>query len=375
MRAFDEGRASITDSFAEHMFRCLDCRACETVCPSGVQFGHMMEEMRATIVEERSTDWISRLMLRHVFPHPGRFHLLGRLLQLYSKSGLSSFLRSTGLLKRIAPEYAAAEELMPELEPATGLKPGNVYSAVGRARGRVALFAGCVMNSILGGVNRSTVGLLNAAGYDVAVPADQICCGALANHSGLQSTASEMARANVSAFPLDGLDAVIVNASGCGAMLAEYPLLVEGATELSSRVQDLSSFLVSTSIAERLTRRMEQRVGYDDPCHLLHAQGVRQPPRKLLEAVPGVELVEVEGADECCGSAGVYNLTQRELSMEILDRKMERVRRAELDVLVTGNPGCLFQLQYGARRHGLTLEVVHIAEFLARALHPAAGLL
>ena len=374
MRAFDEGRASITDSFAEHMFRCLDCRACETVCPSGVQFGHMMEEMRATIVEKRSTDWISRLMLQHVFPHPGRFHLLARLLQLYSKSGLSSFLRSTGLLKRIAPEYAAAEELMPELEPATGLEPGNVYSAFGRARGRVALFAGCVMNSMLGGVNRSTVGLLNAAGYDVAVPADQICCGALANHSGIQSTASEMARTNVAAFPLDGLDAVIVNASGCGAMLAEYPLLVEGAAELSSRVQDLSSFLVSTSIAERLTLRVEQRVGYDDPCHLLHAQGVRQPPRTLLEAVPGVELVEVEGADECCGSAGVYNLTQRELSMEILDRKMERVRWAALDVLVTGNPGCLFQLQYGARRHGLTLEVVHIAEFLARALRPAAGI-
>ena len=173
MRAFDEGRTAITDSFTEHMSRCLDCRACETVCPSGVQFGHMMEEMRATIVEERSTDWISRMMLHHVFPHPGRFHLLARLLQLYSQSGLSSFLRSTGLLARLAPEYAAAEELMPELEPSTGLKPGNVYSASGRARGTVAMFAGCVMNSILGGVNRSTVDLLNAAGYDVAVPADQ----------------------------------------------------------------------------------------------------------------------------------------------------------------------------------------------------------
>ena len=374
MRAFDEGRTAITDSFTEHMSRCLDCRACETVCPSGVQFGHMMEEMRATIVEERSTDWISRMMLHHVFPHPGRFHLLARLLQLYSQSGLSSFLRSTGLLARLAPEYAAAEELMPELEPSTGLKPGNVYLASGRARGTVAMFAGCVMNSILGGVNRSTVDLLNAAGYDVAVPADQVCCGALANHSGLRSRAAEMARTNVSAFPLEGIDAVIVNASGCGAMLVEYPQLVDGATELSSLTQDLSSFLVSTSIAERFTHRVEQRVGYDDPCHLLHAQGVREPPRTLLEAVPGVELVELEGADECCGSAGVYSLTERELSMEILDRKMERVRRAELDVLVTGNPGCLFQLQYGARRHGLTLEVVHIAEFLAGALkQPAAA--
>lgn len=368
MRALDEGRTSITDSFVDHMSRCLDCRACETVCPSGVRFGYMMEEMRAEIVKERSIDWISRLMLQYVFPYPRRFNVFSQFLRLYGKSGLSAFLRSSGLLKRLAPKYAAAEELIPETDSVKGLSLGNEYPAFGSPIGTVSLFSGCVMNSFLGRINRATVDLLNTAGYNVRIPAGQICCGALANHSGLQSTAAEMALSNILAFSLDEIDAVIVNASGCGAMLVEYPLLVDGATDFSSKVQDLSSFLTTTSVADRFSREIKQRVGYDDPCHLLHAQGVRSSPRKLLEAVPGIEMVELDGADECCGSAGVYNLTQPDLSMEILDRKMEQVQKAELDVLVTGNPGCLFQLQYGVRSRGLKLEVLHIAEFLARSL-------
>ncbi len=369
MRALDEGRASMTDTFVEHMFRCLDCRACETVCPSGVRFGHMMESTRARIVEERSTNWILRFTLNHIFPYPGRFHLAARCLQLYRQSGFSGFLRSTGLLKRLLPDYAAAEEMMPEeVEPGLGVTPGSVYSARGRPIGRVAFFSGCVMNSVLGRLNTESVGLLTGAGYDVVVPDGQVCCGALANHAGFQDTARRMALSNLRAFSLDGVEAIIVNASGCGAMLAEYPLLVEGAEAFSGKVCDLTSFLGTTSIADRLTRRLELRVGYDDPCHLIHAQGVSQPPRDLIQTIPGVRYVEVDGADECCGSAGVYSLTQRELSMEILDRKMEKIRAANLDVLVTGNPGCLFQFQYGARRHGMKLEVVHIAELLTRAL-------
>jgi glycolate oxidase iron-sulfur subunit len=151
-------------------------------------------------------------------------------------------------------------------------------------------------------------------------------------------------------------------------MLSEYPLLVEGAEAFSLKVLDLASFLGTTSIADHFTERVELRVGYDDPCHLIHAQGVSQPPRDLIQSIPGLEYVEVDGADQCCGSAGVYSLTERELSMEILDRKMEQIRAADLDVLVTGNPGCLFQFQYGARRHGMKLEVVHLAGLLTRSL-------
>jgi len=368
MRAFDEGRATITDSFVDHMFRCLDCRACETACPSGVHFGHMMEEMRGKIVEQQPANWIARLVLNHVFPYPWRFNIVSRMLQLYRVSGLQSLVRETGLLRRIAPRMAAAEELMPEVEIESGVTLDSFHAAEGEKHGTVAFFSGCVMNSMMGSINKASVRLLTAAGYDVIVPGRQICCGALANHAGLRDTAREMARANIAAFALDHIDAVIINAAGCGAMLKEYPLLIEGAERFSAKVKDIAEFLVSTRIAARLKKPVAGRVGYDDPCHLLHGQRVKAEPRKLLKAIPGIQFVEVEGADECCGSAGIYNITQNELSMEILDRKMEKIRKANIDILATGNPGCMFQFKYGARKVGMKLEVLHPVELLERSL-------
>jgi glycolate oxidase iron-sulfur subunit len=368
MRAYDEGRAKISDSFVEHMFRCLDCRACETACPSGVHFGHMMEEMRGRIVEERSANWLTRAVLKHVFPYPLRFQFAARMLQLYRASGIQSFVRQTGLLKRIMPEMAKAEALMPEVEVESGLTLDSFYRAEGKKEGTVAFFSGCVMNAMMGSINKSSVRLLTAAGYDVVVPGEQICCGALANHAGLRDTARSMARANISAFPVDALDAIIINAAGCGAMLKEYPLLIEGAEPFSSKVKDIAEFLVSTRVSERLKIPIDRRVGYDDPCHLIHGQGVKSEPRRLLKAIPGIKFVEVEGADQCCGSAGIYNITQNELSMEILDRKMEKIQKAGIDILATGNPGCMFQFRYGAKKFGLPLEVVHPVELLARSL-------
>jgi glycolate oxidase iron-sulfur subunit len=368
MRAFDEGRAKITDSFVEHMFRCLDCRACETACPSGVHFGHMMEEMRGTITEQRPAHWITRLVLRHIFPYPWRFHLASRMLQLYRAIGVQSLVRSTGLLKRIAPRMAAAEALMPDLEMQRGVPLNAHYRAEGEKRGTVAFFTGCVMNSMMGAINRASVNLLTAAGYDVVVPPAQICCGALANHAGLRDTAKDMARKNIVAFPAGKLDGIIINAAGCGAMLKEYPVLIDGAGEFSSKVKDITEFLVSTRIFERLKKPLTRRVGYDDPCHLIHGQGIKLEPRKLLEAIPGIQLIEVEGADQCCGSAGIYNITQNELSMEILNRKMEKIQKANIEVLATGNPGCMFQFRYGAKKFGMNLEVVHPVELLARSL-------
>jgi glycolate dehydrogenase iron-sulfur subunit len=368
MRAFDEGRAKITDSFVEHMSRCLDCRACETACPSGVHFGHMMEEMRGTITEQRPAHWIARLVLRHIFPYPSRFQLASRMLQLYRAIGVQSLVRSTGLLKRIAPRMAAAEALMPDLEMQRGVPLNTHYRAEGEKRGTVAFFTGCVMNSMMGAINRASVNLLTAAGYDVVVPPAQICCGALANHAGLRDTAKDMARKNIAAFPAGKLDGIIINAAGCGAMLKEYPVLIDGAGEFSSKVKDIAEFLVSTRIFERLKKPLARRVGYDDPCHLIHGQGIKLEPRKLLKAIPGIQLIEVEGADQCCGSAGIYNITQNELSMEILNRKMEKIQKANIEVLATGNPGCMFQFRYGAKKFGMNLEVVHPVELLARSL-------
>ena len=368
MRALDEGRTGITESFSEHMFRCLDCRACETVCPSGVHFGQMMEDTRAEIVNKRPAHWIARLMLRHVFPYPKRFHLASRLLQIYQRTGLQSAIRATGLLGLVAPGMAKAETLMPELPIEAGLVAGKTYPAEGERVGTVGFFTGCVMNSMLGSINRASVRLLNAAGYDVVVPAAQICCGALANHAGLRDTAIESARTNVAAFSDPGIETVIINAAGCGAMLKEYPHILEGTGGFSSRVKDIAEFLATTRLASRLKVPLNKRVGYDDPCHLIHGQRIKTEPRQLLKAIPGIEFVEVEGADQCCGSAGIYNIVQNELSMAILDAKMEQIRKANLDILATGNPGCMFQFRYGARRAGLELEVLHPVELLARAL-------
>ncbi|HEX4999821.1 MAG TPA: (Fe-S)-binding protein [Terriglobia bacterium] len=371
MRAFDEGRAEITDSFSEHMFRCLDCRACETACPSGVQFGRMMEDMRAVIVRGRGASWVARLVLNHVFPSPRRFHLAARLLAFYQWSGAQSLARSgvgQRLLRGIAPSFAAAEALTPRVESADGVAPGSVHRAEGERVGTVAFFTGCVMNSMLGGVNRASVRLLQAAGYDVVVPSGQICCGALANHAGLRDTAEGMAASNIAAFAGADVEAIIINAAGCGAMLKEYRHLLNDGAVFSSKVKDISEFLAGTRIRERLRRPLPRRVGYDDPCHLIHGQRVGREPRSLLAAIPGIEFVEIEGADQCCGSAGVYNITQNALSMQILDAKMEKIRAARVEVLATGNPGCMFQLRYGAQRAGFPLEVVHPVELLAGAL-------
>jgi glycolate oxidase iron-sulfur subunit len=328
----------------------------------------MMEDMRAQIVRQRPAHWLSRLVLNHVFPYPRRFHLASRFLRLYSHSGLQSLIRGTGILKRLAPKMAAAEALMPQVDTDPGVKLGGEYPADGKKLGTVAFFTGCVMNSMLGAINRSSVRLLNAAGYDVIVPTGQICCGALANHAGLRDTARDMAQKNLSAIPHDKVEAIIINAAGCGAMLKEYPLLIQGADRFSAKVKDISEFLVSTPIFERLKTPLASRVGYDDPCHLIHGQRIRSEPRRLLKAIPEIQFVEVEGADQCCGSAGTYNLTQNELAMEILDRKMEKIQRANIEILATGNPGCMFQLRYGAERLKMKLEVVHPVELLARSL-------
>jgi glycolate oxidase iron-sulfur subunit len=368
MRALDEGRAQITDSFSEHMFRCLDCRACETACPAGVHFGQMMEDTRAEIVRQRPAHWIARLMLQHVFPYRWRFHLASRLLQIYQRSGMQAAVRATGLLKRFAPAMAKSEELMPELTIESGLVMGQTYPAEGERVGTVAFFTGCVMNSMLGSINRASVRLLNAAGYDVVVPNDQVCCSALANHAGLRDTAIAAAKANVAAFSDPRIEVVLINAAGCGAMLKEYPHITDGAADFSAKVKDISEFLATTRLISRLKVPLNKRVGYDDPCHLIHGQGVKAEPRKLLRAIPGIEFVEVEGADQCCGSAGIYNITQNEISMAVLDAKMEQIKRAKVDILATGNPGCMFQFRYGAKRAGLNLEVVHPVELLARSL-------
>jgi glycolate oxidase iron-sulfur subunit len=257
---------------------------------------------------------------------------------------------------------------------------GRVIPAVGEKRGQVALLSGCVMGTVYADTNAATVRVLKRNGFQVVIPKDQSCCGALAIHAGERTTAKEQARRNIDAFNLDGqggegegYDAILVNASGCGVALKEYqdllrddPVYAHKAQQLSAKIQDVTEFLAARGI-QKPGREIHARVTYQDPCHLAHGQNVRAQPRALLKMIPGLQLVELRDSDRCCGSAGIYNLTHPELSRQLLDEKMENVKSAEPELIVTANAGCLMQLQLGVRRAGLKAEVLHIIDLLDRA--------
>src|SRR3989442_4874216 len=263
-----------------------DCRDSRTAGPLSVHIVKMMEKMIGKIVEEKRDNWFSRWMLQYVFPYPWRFQIASRLLELYRVSGIQAMIRETGLLRFLAPRMADAEALMPEIGIERGVTLDSFYRAEGRKQGTVAFFTGCVMNSMLGSINRSSIRLLNAAGYDVVVPGKQICCGALANHAGLRDTAKEMARKNIAAFPIKELDAIIINAAGCGAMLKEYPLLIDGAEPFSAKVKDIAEFLVSTRIFARLKLPLERRGGFHAPIPFIPLDRDLIATRNLLLATP-----------------------------------------------------------------------------------------
>ncbi len=366
MRGAAEGRIPLGDALAEEAFLCLGCRACETACPSGVRFGSLLEGTRAALESAgRRRGWRERLegfALREVVPRPRRLRLLVDLLALAQR------LRLDRLAAPLLPRETRA--LLPPIPPRAERAPlPERIPADGPRRGRVALFAGCVMPELFGGVNAATARVLARSGFEVVVPRTQGCCGALQAHAGHAAFARDLARRNLAAFA--GADAVVVNSAGCGAVLREYGdwLGADGGA-LSQRVRDVCELLDEVGLEVPLGR-VEARVCYDDPCHLVHGQGVREAPRRLLAAIPGVELVEHDDPTGCCGAAGTYNLTQPAMSRAVLARKMDALAAADPDVVASGNPGCLMQLRAGVMQRGLRARVAHPVELLDAAI--AAG--
>jgi len=364
-------------SYVDHINLCLGCRACETACPSGVSYGRMLEAARAGIESVvRRPAW-ARLARRFVFgsllQSPTLLRLAGFALWVYQRSGLQKLVRATGVLKLFG-NLERIEKLAPEAQfPSFFRHYGKVFPAEGERRYRVAFLGGCIANVTFARLNEATVRVLRANGCEVCVPADQTCCGALHAHSGLLEKARELARRNIDALGGAGYDAIITNAAGCGSMLKEYPELLAGdaryaerAREFASRVKDISEFLASIEWNRNLGP-VPLTATYQDSCHLLHGQKIRAEPRKLLAAVPGLELREMMSPDTCCGSAGIYNVVQNEMSMAILEKKMEDINRTGAEVVVTANPGCLLQLRAGAALHGRNQRVVHVVEILDEA--------
>jgi glycolate oxidase iron-sulfur subunit len=376
MALVDQGRLEIGETFVTHIDRCLNCRNCETVCPSGVEYGKILELARAQIEQKYKRPFVSRIardfVYRKLLSYPRRIALAARLLKFYQRSGLASIARGTGILRLLGLQNQ--ESLLPRIDSDFFFSNlGKTFPAKGVRRARVAFFAGCVAQVTFSDLNRATIRVLQANGCEVVVPETQACCGALAAHAGVRDVARELAQRNFAAFDGDAFDAIINNASGCGSMLKEYPLLFPAdaeqearAKKFSAKVRDVNEFLAGLGLVAPL-RSVAARVTYQDSCHLVHGQKITAAPRELIRAIPGVEFVEMPMSEQCCGSAGVYNVTENKTSMELLGLKMDAVKQTQAQIIVTANPGCILQLRAGAAMRKTGQEVLHVVELLDRA--------
>lgn len=377
MLLVDQGRLELGESFVTHIDRCLDCRACETACPSGVEYGKLVELARAQIERNYHRPFLSRVVrdfvYRRLLPHPKRIALVAGLLRIYQRLGLAALARGSGILWLLGLKNR--ERLLPRIESQFFFTElGKTFPARGSRRARIAFFAGCIAQVTFSELNRATIRVLQANGCEVVVPRGQRCCGALALHAGVRDVARDLARANIKAFLAEDFDAIVTNAAGCGSTLKEYAqLFLAGdptrarATDFATRIRDVTEFLAELGLAAPLGRLL-LRVTYQDSCHLLHGQKIREAPRQLIRVIPGIEFVEMPLADQCCGSAGVYNAVETKTSLELLAGKMENARETKAQVIATANPGCLLQLRAGVEIHRTGQEVLHVVELLDRAL-------
>ncbi len=373
MRSLDEGKVALDDTSVRHLDLCLGCRACETTCPSGVRYGALIEGARAFVETRHRRSWWDRAkrgLMNRAFPSPSVMRMFGWAARWMARLGLPRLARTAWLPASVrrplrylpGPEAPFRSVTLPE-----------VVVPSGPTRRRVGLLAGCVMQSLFGHTHSSTVRLLTEHGCEVRVPKGAGCCGALLLHNGDKERGLALARRTIDAFDALDVDAVLTNAAGCGAAIREYaahfgkdPAYRAGAERVAAKVRDVTEFL--HGLPEFAARRsVHVKVAYHDACHLLNGQGVGAQPRELLKNIPGVEWVDLHEAEVCCGSAGTYNLTEPELAGRLAARKARNVMETGADVLVTGNPGCILQIQAALRDQGSSIRVMHTADILAQA--------
>ena len=376
MMLVNQGELPVSAGFVDHIDKCLDCRSCESACPSAVNYGMLVEHARALIERDFKRPLFSRMarnfVYRRLLPYPERIAIAAKLLRIYQRSGLQAAARATGILKLLG--LAERDLLLPPVDRHFFFDQlGKTFPARGTRRARVAFFAGCVANVTFTALNEATIRVLTANGCEVVVPGGQFCCGALPAHAGVRDVARELARWNIAAFVSVDFDALVTNAAGCGSTLKEYDHLFtpdeqeySAACALARKVRDVTEFLAGLGLSTPL-KPVPARVTYQDSCHLLHGQKIREAPRQLLRAIPGVELVELPFADICCGSAGVYNVTETKASVGLLAEKMAYAKTTSAQIIATANPGCLLQLRAGAKIHQTGQEVLHVIELLDRA--------
>ena len=383
IKAAAEGRVELNDAVLPHLELCLQCRNCESVCPSGVPFGRIMEAARAEIFQQGldapAPRKLRTAVLRGLLPHQRRIRAVAAAMRWYERSGAAALARGP-LGRRLLPaRLRQLEQLTPPVSPRTYRPASAPAQPIGVAKGRVAFFSGCVMPAMYAETQRATVRVLTRLGYEVVTPPQQGCCGALMVHAGDREAARQQARQAVDLFLGLDVEAVLVNAAGCGSTLKEYHELLEHdatyrekAQRFSVLVQDITEFIACRPFTEGLGP-VHARVTYQDSCHLAHAQRIKHAPRHLIQAIPGVQFIDMPNADRCCGSAGIYNAVQPEMSAKVLDMKMDEVADAAPDLVVTANPGCMLQLEVGLKRRALNAKVLHVIDLLDLSYRTGGG--
>ena len=376
MKAVFEGRAGVEAGVVEHWDLCIQCRACEAACPSGVPYGRLIEQAQAQMRPRRRGlpgRFIAWLAYGHLLPSPGRMRAIAGLLRLYQRTGLRALVRATRVLRLVGP-LAEAEASLPDLSQPAFRASGQVFPARGAVRHRVGLLSGCVMPLFHGPTMEAAVRVLTRNGCEVHVPASQGCCGSLNLHGGDMDGGRAMARRNIDAFLEAGVDVVVSASAGCGATMKDSahlfhdePAYAAKAERFGEMTQDITEFLASLPVDPPRADAEPLRATYQDSCHLVHAQRISAAPRTLLAAVPGLELVEMAHSNRCCGAGGSYQLTQREMSGQLRTHKLEEAAETGAETIATANPGCMVQLSLGAREAGLPVRVCHVVDLLDEA--------
>ena len=374
MKSLSTGTLQPTSTVTSHLDLCLDCRACETACPSGVQYSHILEDTRDALTKILPQSFAERflriLFLKQILPRPEILNLVSKLVRFQQRSGLRKLIHSSGIMGLLPKRLRELETMQPEIkEPAFLENAPDVFPAEGERRMRVAFFAGCVMDQFMGGIHRATIKVLQAHGVEVLSVKGQVCCGALMVHAGEADIARKLACKNIEIFKGLGVDAIVNNSAGCGAQLKEYGHLLhdDAGRQFSALVKDISEILYKLEPV-RPIKPLEKTLCYDEPCHLLHGQKISAQPKAILQRIPGLKWIALPDAEFCCGAAGIYNLTQPEMAARVLARKVEAIASTKAELVATGNPGCLMQIRNGCQAAGLPCEVLHPMELLARQL-------
>ncbi|HLR74495.1 MAG TPA: (Fe-S)-binding protein [Virgibacillus sp.] len=385
MKGLVDGHIEPNEEVKRSIDLCLGCRACEPACPSGVKFGRLLEQAREAIYQSNEQSFTQKLVRKmtfnNLFSHQDRMIGLTSLLGFYQRSGLQKTARTLGIMKLFPETIRTMEKVLPRVPRKKELKHRERYfEPLEKQNKRVAFFSGCLMDTVFRSTNEATTKLLQYAGCEIVVPKAQSCCGALHGHSGERDQAKELAKRNIVAFEGAEVDYIITNAGGCGGFLVDYGYLLKDDSEWAERAQmfghkikDISRILVELDFHQLPLSLNKQKVTYQDSCHLRNGQQTFIEPRQLLQSIDGVTYVEMKDANRCCGSAGIYNIVESDMSMQVLDYKMEQTKQTEAQTIVTSNPGCLLQMKLGIEREGLSdrMEAVHIVDLLLEAFERA----